>query len=467
MFKEHKHYSSDIENAIIGACMLEASAFPRVYDNLKPDAFYLDENKIVFSALVEMFEGNAPINLLSVVDYLARIKGVKNINGSKVAYLLTQKITKVVSTANLEYEANCLMEMYLDREIIKLTLGGPAEPDLNPRDHIKLLQDRLNQLNQKTTLTDWVDMSELMVSLYRHQDEMLKSGGVGLLTGFRTLDRVYGGFHPGQMIVIAARPSVGKSALSGQISLNMAIKGIRVGIISLEMNNVEIAARLASIDTSCDFNTIFRALYQDERQKEAFNNRVSKHTSTLPVWVSDKTDVSITDIKAKAYKLKVKHGLDCLILDYLQLVGGDGRRSSREEVVSSISRGCKIIAKELNVPLIVLAQLNREVEKRKGKDRYPVLSDLRESGSIEQDADVVMFLHSDFRAGVTEDEQGNSTEGQADLIVRKWRNAQSNLIIKMDFNGAQMKFSEREDNGLKPVRMNNYYEVEKDESAPF
>lgn len=238
------------------------------------------------------------------------------------------------------------------------------------------------------------------------------------------------------------------------MALNMATKGTSVGFVSLEMNNNEIAARFASLDTSIPFGEIFRSLFRDENQRDQFYQKINKSSSTLPIFVSDKTDLNVTEIKAKAWKLKHEHGLGCLVIDYLQLVQGDSSANrNRENEVAKMSRGFKIIAKELNVPLIVLCQLSREVSKRTYEHRHPQLSDFRESGAIEQDADVAMFLHSDHKSGYEEDAEGQTTEGQADLVIRKWRNGESNRVIKLSFNGPTMSFEER----YKPLRsIKNY-----------
>lgn len=454
MFKNHIHYSIELETEILGACLLETTAFPRIFGLLEERVFYSDEHKMVFSFMLQMYENNMPLTMISILDFIVRRKNIENIYGNNVAYYIALLTKKVTSTANIEYYSMILKQMWIDREIIIITNSGTKKED--SRKEIINLQSKLSELSSTGFTNDWQDMDELMVNLYKHQDEMVKTKGMGLLTGFKTIDRVYGGFFKGQMIVIGARPSVGKSAFAGQMAMNMARNSNRVGFVSLEMSNNEIAARFASIDTGMPFTEIYRGLYQDENQREYFYKVVSDKTASLPISVSDKTDVNISEIKAKAYKLKHKHGrLDCLILDYLQLVDGDSQSNrNRENEVAKISRGCKIIAKELEVPLIILAQLNREVDKRKGKDRYPQLSDFRETGAIEQDADVAMFLHSDFKSGHLEDDNGNSTEGQADIVIRKWRNGVPNLIIPLDFDGPKMKFSER--SFFMPVK--NYYE---------
>lgn len=442
MFKKNIHYSIDLEIEILGACLLEQSAFSRVFNILGVETFYSDDHKNIYSFMVEMFENNLPINILSMVDFICRRKRIESISGTNVAYFVTKLTIPVTSTANIEYYALILKQMWIDREIILITNSGVKSE--NSRNEILNLQERLIELSSFNYSSEWKDMSGLMVGLLEHQNKMEESIGIGLLTGFPTIDRLYGGFFPGQMIVIGARPSIGKSAFAGQVAINMAAKGSNVGIISLEMNNNEIAARLASIDTNISFTEIFRSLYEDESQREYFYKRINESTSSLPIFVSDKIDLNTSKIKAMAYKLKHRKGLSCLILDYLQLVDGNSLSNrNRENEVSKISRDLKVIAKELDVPFIVLCQLNREVDKRKGKDRYPQLSDFRESGAIEQDADIAMFLHSDFKSGFTEDETGGSTENQADLVIRKWRNGISNIIIPLNFDGPKMKFSER------------------------
>lgn len=442
MFKKYLHYSPELETQILGACLLEQTSFSRVFGTLTPETFYMDGHKKVYAFLIEMFEMNLPINLLSANDFIQRKKGITEISKMNTAAFLTRLTIPVTETAHLEYYALVLKQMWVDREIITLTNSG-VQTD-NTRAEIYNLQNKLTELSSTNYASDWKDMSELMIDLYKHQDEMIKSKGIGISVGIPTIDRLYGGFFPGNLIVLGARPSIGKSALAGQMAMNMAASGIKVGFISMEMNNNEIAARFAAIDTRTDFNEIYRGLYADENQRESFYKRINDSASNLPIYVSEKADLSVSDIKAKAYKLLHKRGLNCLIVDYLQLVDGEGSANrNRENEVAKISRGLKIIAKELNVPVIVLCQLNREVEKRKGKDRFPHLSDLRESGAIEQDADIVMFLHSDYLSGITKDENGVSTEGVRQLLVRKWRNGVPNIIIELDFDGPKMSMKEK------------------------
>ena len=452
-YLKNVHYSQSLEQAILGACLLEKEAFGRIYHRVGPDTFYFEGHKLVFGVMLDMYQNSIPIDSFTVVDYVTRVRQQPKIHNNNADYFILKLTNHVVGTAHLEYHAYIIQTMWMEREIIKLTHGPKLEGDTRAK--ISDLQNRLQALQQQNATHDWADMTELMVRLYQHQEEMKKTDGIGIKTGIYDIDRENGGLHAGQMVVIGARPSVGKSAFAGGIAVEMARSGHKVGIVSLEMSNEEIAARIASYDTSTDFHILFRGLYHDERQMNEVYKRIGSHTSQLPIFVSDKTNVNMLDIKAKAQKLKATEGISCLMIDYLQLIDvEDIKGRTRENEIAKISRQCKIMAKEMNIPVILLCQLNRESTKRTGDDRFPRLSDLRESGSIEQDADVVMFLHRDWMAGVTKDEQGNSTEKQADLIIRKWRNGKNNFSIPLDFDGPQMRFTRRS-NGWHPISPDN------------
>lgn len=442
-FIKFTHYNNDFEWGILGACLLEKNAFGRTFGIVDPECFYFENNRIVYDVIAEMYSNGMPIDILTVVDFVINRRGRTMLDGSNTDWFMTKITNHVVSSAHLEYHCYVVKRMWMERELLKLTHGGLVlEGEV--KDQIQQLTKAIQAINQGTFTKEWFDMSELIFDLMKHQEEMTKTQGKGLTTGIPILDRENGGFFGGQMVVIGARPSVGKSAFMGQMAIGMAKAGVKVGIISLEMNNNEIAARISSLSSDDDFRTIFRNLYKDEDHKTLWYNRM-KDIVNLPLYVSDKTKVNTVDIRAKAVKLQYSHGLGCLIIDYLQLIdsNNDGRGRTRENEVSQISRMCKLMAKDLNIPVIVLCQLNRAVTQRKGVARYPQLSDLRESGSIEQDADVVMFIHRDWMMGEEYmlDENGESTENKADLIVRKWRNGSANLHIPLTFDGPRMRFS--------------------------
>lgn len=443
-FKEYLHYNQDMEKALLGACLLEKLAFSRlisIIDN--GNIFYNTGHQQVFEAILEMYKESLPIDLLTVADYFYNRKKVVIINGSNTAYFLADCTKDVVSTANMEYHAIVVRELWQRRKVLEIKYAALEDDGFSPTDNIKNINSELNKLLDSKFSKDWYSMDELIIKLYEHQEEMKATGGIGTLSGFASIDNANGGFFPGNMIFIGARPSVGKSAFANSIAIAIAEKGKKVGILSLEMANTEIAARLCAIDTNTDYSVIYRGLMQDEYQTRMMYERINNKTVMLPIFVSDKTDVSVFDIRRKTENLMSKEGIDVLIIDYLQLIGtSDSKNTTRENEVAKISRGIKILAKDLKIPIIILGQLNREVTKRKGADRYPVLGDIRESGSIEQDSDIVMFLHSDFMSGLELDENGDTTEGKADLVVRKWRNGKNNFVVPLNFEGPKMKFTE-------------------------
>jgi replicative DNA helicase len=445
-FKKYTHFSPELEEAILGCCLLEKEAFGRTFGIVDRDTFYSENHSIVYDSLAEMYSNGIPIDILTVNDFLCNRKNKSEFSGNSTAYFICKLTNSVVSSANLEYHCYIIKRMWMEREIIKLTHGG-IELNGEVKENIFKLTSEIQRINQGNVVSDWSNMSQVVYDLMQHQDLMLKKKGMGVPTTIKVLDRENGGFWGGQMIVIGARPAVGKSAFAGQMAIGMAKHGVPVGIISLEMNNNEIAARLSSLETNEDFKTIFRNLYRDEDHRANWYQKMG-NVVNLPIYISDSTHVDPIEIKAKATKLKHSHNLGCLIIDYLQLISASetSRNRTRENEVSQISRSIKLLAMELDIPVIILCQLNRASTIRKGSARYPQLSDLRESGSIEQDADVVMFIHRDWLLGgeYCNDADGNTTENQADLIVGKWRNGASNLHIKLSFDAPKMMFRQTE-----------------------
>lgn len=438
LYEDKLHYNRDIESSILGSCLLEKNAFGRVQGILLKSCFYYDANQLVYDAISDMWKNNIPVDLLSLSTYLAR-KKITKIDQDNSAYYISRLTNTVVSTANLEYYALILRQMYAERELIRIQLT----PDTSTKDtleKIKKLQDELTALSTLRVTNDWMSMSDVVFNLYKHMEEVKDKELIGAPTGFRLVDLMTGGLCKGDLYVIGARPSVGKSALMNKMVMTQAEAGIPIGIISLEMPIVQIGARMASVYSGMEFKDIYRNLIDEESEKERLYAKLSK-MSELPIHISDKTGVNINDIKAKAGYLLYKNKLDILWIDYLQLIETEGinRNYNREQEVSKLSRGLKLMAKEFNIPIVILAQLNRESEKAaSGKPR---LHNLRESGAIEQDADGVMLLHRDWKIGKEEDEHGQSTEDQADLILCKWRNGEIGEI-KIRFNGKRMEFSD-------------------------
>jgi replicative DNA helicase len=449
--QKHIHYDRDLEMAIIGACLLEGMAMGRIYGSIEAETFYSSGHQEVYRAMKEMYDNSAPIDILTVTEWIVR-KGITDLEGSNVPYFVTRTTYAVVGTTHLEYHCYLIKEMWRRRKILEIKFSA-FEDESDTGKNLYDLHTEINKITSGGIKKDWYAMDEIIFNLMKHQSEMVKGTKSFVTTGFKKADHLNGGFYNGQMIVIGARPSVGKSALMGQMALKMAREGKKVGIISLEMNNNEIAARLSSIETGIDFSRIYRDIANDELLHKRFYDKVSKDTINLPIFLSDKTKVNVHEIRAKATKLKATRGCDCLMIDYLQLIDSstENRNYNREQEVAQMSRGLKLMAQELDIPVIVLCQLNRQVTHSSYADRFPKLSHLRESGSIEQDADVVMFIHRDYVSGWQVDDQGASTENKADLIAAKWRNG-ATFHLELDFDPPKMKFSEK--GGFVPVPTN-------------
>jgi replicative DNA helicase len=429
------HYNKDIEAAVLGACMLEKHAFAEIRGLLYKECFYYDEHKIIYEAMEAMWEIAFPIDIYTVTNYVARTNGIEAINGVSIPVIVTQITKYVVTSAHIQAHAYIIRQLYAERELLRIKSDKDKDGDILER--TKNMQDELFKLTQIKVTNDWKDMSEVIVELYQHMDAVKDQTIIGVPTGFSALDIVTGGFCGGQMIILAARPSVGKSALLGCISLHAAKKNHKVGIISLEMSNTEIAARFGSIVSDEEFWRIHRNKFREDRDRDLVYERLST-LAHYPIKISDKTNVNVNDIRAKVAQLHSREGLDILFIDYLQLLETEEKKSyNREQEVAKMSRGLKLMAKEFNIPIVVLAQLNRESEKLANKK--PQLHHLRESGSIEQDADGVIFLHRDFKSGILQNEQGQSTEFEADLIIAKWRNGELKEI-KIGFDPPKMRF---------------------------
>jgi len=445
--KENIHYSYELERQILGSLILENTAFGRTYKIIDADVFRKDAHQVIYRKIAEMWENNIPIDLISLCINLCQ-SGHTTFENYDTAYFLTIVTQSVTSTAALEYHAILLRQMAHEREVLKITTSGIG--DMDSMEAVKIIEDKLLKLRQKVVVDDFKSIDEVLINLYTHMDNVKDKVLSGITTGFKNLDRITGGLQPGGMYIIGARPSVGKSAFMGKMVLHAAMKGSKVGIISLEMTDNQIAARIASLASDIDYFRIYRNRMADEQQHETFYKKAAT-LSNLPIVISDATGVNISDIKAKIARLKSLEKIDILFIDYLQLLDSDSknRNYNREQEVSNISRGLKLIAKDYNIPVVVLAQLNRASEQV--GDKKPKLHNLRESGSLEQDADGVLFLHRDWMSGIKTNEDNNDTSSEADIIIAKWRDGEV-CEYKIGFDGPKMKFYELDEQiKFKPI----------------
>lgn len=440
IFQQGKHYDKHLECVILGACLLEPKAFSRIYNLLEEDFLFDNFNKIVFSALKEMFEAGDMIDLITVAHHL-RKKKITEFGDDNVPYLLTGLMEPVVTTAHLEPHCLILRELYVERMLQRVAHSEFDGDALEKTIHI---QAEIKRALSVQGTDDWQSIGDVMIALEKHRVKVKDKELMGVPTGFNTLDRITGGLQGGQIIVLGARPSVGKSAFIGGIAVNAAQNKFKVGVISLEMPLEQIGARFSSLYSDIEFYKIYQNKCFDSNEEKRLMESMT-NIGSLPIFITDKTNVTAGAIRAKAEKLKQRNGLDLLIIDYLQLIETESTNNgNREREIAKLSRSLKLMAMDLNIPVMILCQLNRESDKA-GSNKKPKMSQIRESGSIEQDADVVMLLHRDWKVGIETDAvTGESTKNKANIIVEKNRNGET-MDIEINFNPDIMKFYEQDE----------------------
>lgn len=436
-FRPHIDYDVELEEKVLGVFLMEPHSYALVISILREECFYGNTTKKFYCAIRDLYEKGYGIDYLVVQRHFFD-QEITEIDGVKIAYTVMVLQSGVHSSAHLVTWCLALRELAVNRLIYQLKNSGSLKGDAF--EEAAEMERKIKDIMDVKVTDDWVHVSEVASKLSKHMDEVAKFGIQGVSSSIQKLDDLNGGFRNTNLIVIGARPSVGKSAFMGRIAVGAAKKGKTVGIISLEMDDKDIFARNISADSDVSFWRIDRNAFEQEEEQKTKVYNAMKSLSKLPLYFSDTAQVGLTDIRAKAERLKTKHGVDLIIIDYLQLIEPENiNNRNREQEVSKICRGLKLLAMNMKIPIIILAQLNRQSEEAGNKK--PQLHHLRESGSIEQDADVVMFLHRDWQSGILQDSSGNSTEDQADLLVRKWRNG-ATCDIKLGFDGPVMKFWE-------------------------
>ncbi|NND72125.1 MAG: replicative DNA helicase [Rhodothermales bacterium] len=416
----------DVEQSVLGAMLLEREAIPKVIEILPPNSFYSDRHRRIYSAILNLFERSNPVDLVTLTEELKRRKELDKVGG---AYYLTDLTTRVATSANVEYHSRIIAEKSLLRMLIE-TMTDHVKQAFDPStdafellDHAESELFRISdtQLRRPAASMDYV-LKETLANLEAIHGQ--EAGITGVPTGFRALDSITGGWQNSDLIIVAARPSMGKTAFSLATARNAALhqkNPTPVAIFSLEMSAQQLAQRLLTSEARVDAQAARTGRLRDDDWPKLA--RAASRLSAAPIFIDDTPGLSILELRAKCRRLRAEHNIGLVVVDYLQLMHGPvgGRNSNREQEIAQISRSLKSLAKELNIPVVALSQLSRAVETR-GGDKRPQLSDLRESGSIEQDADVVAFIYRAERYGITVDENGNSTEGLAEIIIGKQRN---------------------------------------------
>jgi replicative DNA helicase len=385
----------ELEEAVLGGCMLMRGAFDTALEILKPESFYTDAHQVIFKAYIELSQRSSPIDMLTVVEQLKRSEELDMIGGP---YYITKLTNAVVSGAHIEEHARIIQQKFISRELIRI--GGEIISDAyeDSTDVFNLLDKAEAAIYEVLKIKFHNDFKMLgagVVAMLEKIEELKRqdTNVTGVPSGFKEMDRITHGFQETDFILLAARPSVGKTALALTIAKNAAtniLKPTPVGFFSLEMDMRQLLLRVTSADSGIRLDNFFngRILDMDRLMRSA--DRITQ----LPIYVDDTAALSIFEFRAKARRMVAKFGVRLILIDYLQLMSGDSERGgNREQEISKISRSIKAVAKELKIPIIALSQLSRAVESRKGAEKEPQLSDLRESGALEQDADVVMFIY--------------------------------------------------------------------------
>ncbi|MEJ6777746.1 MAG: replicative DNA helicase [Crocinitomicaceae bacterium] len=414
----------DLERAVLGAMMLEKNAVTDAVDILKEDSFYDPKHRYIFSAIQELFGSSKPIDILTVTNHLVKSGELEAAGG---AVYVSQLTSRVGSTAHVEYHARIVSEKHIKRELIRMSNDVMREAYNDTNDVFDVLNKAEGDLF-KIAENNMGKSVAIMQNVVREAIEEIEkaaenSDGIsGVPTGFFELDKVTAGWQKSDMIVIAARPAMGKTAFVLSMARNTAVDFNQgVAIFSLEMSSVQLVKRLIAAETRIPAEKLRKGDLRDDEFQQ-LHSRITK-LATAPIYIDDSPGISIFDLRAKCRRLKMQYDIQVVIIDYLQLMTAGTSKSggNREQEISSISRSIKEIAKELNVPMVALSQLSRSVEQR-GGDKRPILSDLRESGAIEQDADIVSFIYRPEYYGFMQDEAGNSNAGIGEIIIAKHRN---------------------------------------------
>lgn len=442
----------EIEGAVLGALLLEKDAIVAVGDILQPESFYKEAHQLIYRAIENLGKKAENSDMLTVVEELKHMDKLEEVGG---AIYVAQLTDSVASAAHVETHARIIQQKFIQRELIRVASEIQTDAYDESEDVAELL-DKAQQevfdiaagnIRSETQPIKPIisEALELIGELSERED-----GLSGIPSGFTELDRITAGWQKSDLVIIAARPAMGKTAFVLSMARNMAvIHKAPVAVFSLEMSSVQLVNRLIASETELGSEKL-RTGKLESHEWEQLNTKI-KDLIEAPVFIDDTPALSIFELRAKARRLKQQYDINCLVIDYLQLMSaGNIGRGNREQEVSMISRQLKIIAKELNIPVIALSQLNRGVEQRSDKHKKPMLSDLRESGAIEQDADMVLFIHRPEVYGQTEDEDGNSMVGLANIIIAKHRNGAIGEIT-LRFRKELAKFIDLDDDDYSQI----------------
>lgn len=444
--------AKELEEAVLGAIMLEKSAFDTVTEIIKPECFYVEAHQEIFKAMQGLQQKSMPIDILTVVEELKMREKLDMVGGP---YYVTKLTNAVVSTANIEAHARIVLQKFIQRELIRISgeiIGDAYEDSTDVFDLLDDSETKMFNITNNYLKKNFEDIQNVLAKTINRIDELrTKTDDIsGVPSGFPTLDRVTYGWQPTDLIILAARPAVGKTAFALNLARNAALhptNPVPVGFFSLEMGASQLVQRILSAESEIKMEKISRGKLENYEYEQLLSKGIKK-LEVAPIYIDDTAALNIFEFRAKARRLVNKHKVGFIIIDYLQLMSGnaDNKNSNREQEISTISRNLKALAKELNIPIIALSQLSRAVETRK-ESKMPQLSDLRESGAIEQDADMVMFIYRPEYYEVMNNEHGESTHGETHVRIAKHRNG-SLETVKLRAKLEIQKFEEWDDGGM-------------------
>ena len=437
----------DLEEVVLGAMMIDKKGVDEVIDILHPDVFYKDAHRFIYESIFKLFETSEPVDLLTVSAQLKKDGHLEAVGGDFYLIKLTQK---VASSAHIEFHARIILQKYIQRSLIKISneiIEDAYDESSDVFDLLDNAEAKLYEVTQGNLKRSVESAQNLVIQAKKKIEEIANKEGLsGIPSGFDKVDKLTSGWQPSDLVIIAARPGMGKTALTLSMARNIAVNSeIPVAFFSLEMSSVQLITRLISSETGLSSEKL-RTGRLEKHEWEQLNVKV-KALEKAPLFIDDTPSLSIFDLRAKARRLASQHKIKLIIVDYLQLMtsGSSQKGGNREQEISTISRNLKALAKELDVPVIALSQLSRAVETRGGSKR-PILSDLRESGAIEQDADIVSFIYRPeyYKIDEWDDEERTPTQGQAEFIVAKHRNGGLDNV-RLKFIGALGKFDNLDD----------------------
>jgi replicative DNA helicase len=433
--------ATDLEEVVLGALMLEKEAVNEVIDILSPEAFYLDKHQKIFAAIKALFGKSEPIDILTVTNELKQRGELEMVGG---AYYISKLTNRVVSAANIEYHARIIMQKHIQRQLILLSsdmIHDAFEDTTDVFDLLDKAENNLFQISENNLRRSYDSMQDLVskaikeIQNAKNADDKLR----GVPSGYTELDRITQGWQKSDLIILAARPSMGKTAFALNLARNAAVNFNRpVAFFSLEMSSVQLVTRLISTETSLTADKL-RSGDLAEYEWQQLNTKVTPLTDA-PIYIDDTPQLSVFELRAKCRRLKQQHDIQMVFVDYLQLMTAKGDKGlNREQEISTISRSLKSLAKELEIPVLALSQLSRSVEQRPGSKK-PILSDLRESGAIEQDADMVMFIYRPeyYKDGVDAEDK---PKGYTIIDIAKHRNGKLGEV-ELRFVGQYARFEE-------------------------